>query len=231
MKKKIFEEEIYKEEFTEFTKQYDYWDLSKLNDKNDIDYNVAYSKFLDLYKNKKCQDAKQWYTYFTSYEFLEVWREKEFTRYMLQTVYENIESLPINKVFFKCLNVVYGCVVYNDYYFDEVQFKRNILFDGFANIEKILILYNNIGKLTQNYLSMFISFCEYRMLVSFAEENEWNDTSKVKAEYIFYRYVMTYIKRKMLMDFLVQPYLFQRFYYLHHLMHLLVTQEKCFQMY
>lgn len=193
---KNFEEEIYKEEFTEFKKQYDYWDLSKLNDKNDIDYNVAYSKFLDLYKNKKCQDAKQWYTYFTSYEFLEVWREKEFTRYMLQTVYENIEKLPINKVFFKCLNAVYGCVVYNDYYFDEVQFKRNILFDGFVNIEKILRLYNNIGKLTQNDLSMFISFCEYRMLISFAEENEWNDTSKIKAEYIFYRYVMTYIKEK-----------------------------------
>ena len=187
------EEQEYKEENSE---QKDFWDLSKLGDKNDVDCTEALSQFLDLYKSKNSKDGNKWYTYFTSYDFLEVWREKKFTRLMLKAIYENMEEFPVNKTFAKCLNAVYGCFVSNSYEFDVVQYSKNAFFDGFSNIVKILELSGNIGKLTQNDLSMFISFCEYRILVSFVEENQWSDTSKINAEYIFYRYVMTYLRER-----------------------------------
>lgn len=190
------QEQDFEEELSDITEQKDFWDLSKLSDKNDIDCTAALAQFLDLYKTKNNKDVNKWYTYFTSYDFLEVWREEKFTRLMLEAVYENIEKFPVNKTFAKCLNSVYGCVVYNPYAFDVVQYSKNAFFEGFSNIEKILKLCGNIGNLTQNDLSMFISFCEYRILMSFAEENMWSDTIKINAEYIFYRYVMTYLRER-----------------------------------
>lgn len=173
-----------------------YWDLSKLNEQSEADCTEAFAQFSDLYQSGKRNDAKQWYIYFTSASFLEVWREESFTKMMWDAVLENMEKYPINKTFAKCLNAVYGCFVYAPQSFAEVQYNKHVLFDGFSNIEKILELSGNIGKLTQNDLSMFISFCEYRLLVSFAEENQWNDTIKMQAEYIFYRYVMSYIRER-----------------------------------
>ena len=173
-----------------------YWDLSKLSEQSEVDCTEALAQFLDLYKSGKRNDAKQWYIYFTSPSFLEVWREESFTTMMWNAVLENMEEYPINKTFAKCLNAVYGCFVYAPQSFTEIQYNNHVLFDGFANIEKILELSGNIGKMTQNDLSMFISFCEYRLLVSFAEENQWSDTIKMQAEYIFQRYVMSYIKER-----------------------------------
>lgn len=173
-----------------------YWDLSKLSEQSEVDCTEALAQFLDLYKSGKRNDAKQWYIYFTSPSFLEVWREKSFTTMMWNAVLENMEEYPINKTFAKCLNAVYGCFVYAPQSFTEIQYNKHVLFDGFANIEKILELSGNIGKMTQNDLAMFISFCEYRLLVSFAEENQWNNTIKMQAEYIFQRYVMSYIKER-----------------------------------
>ena len=184
----------FEEELPNNTEQKDFWDLSKLSDNNDIDCTAALSQFLDLYKSKNNKDANKWYTYFTSYDFLEVWRAEKFTRLMLKAVYENMEKFIVNKTFAKCLNAVYGCFVYNPYEFDVVQYNKNAFFDGFSNIEKILELCGNIGKMTQNDLSMFISFCEYRILVSLAEENQWSDTTKINTEYILYRYVMAYLR-------------------------------------
>lgn len=173
-----------------------YWDLSKLNEQSEADCTEALAQFSDLYQSGKRNDAKQWYIYFTSASFLDVWREESFTKMMWDAVLENMEKYPINKTFAKCLNAVYGCFVYAPQSFAEVQYNKHVLFDGFSNIEKILELSGNIGKMTQNDLSMFISFCEYRLLVSFAEENQWNDTIKMQAEYIFYRYVMSYIRER-----------------------------------
>lgn len=173
-----------------------YWDLSKLSEQSEVDCAEAFAQFLDLYKSRKRNDAKQWYIYFTSPSFLEVWREESFTTMMWNAVLENMEEYPINKTFAKCLNTVYGCFVYAPQSFMEIQYNNHVLFDGFANIEKILELSGNIGKMTQNDLAMFISFCEYRLLVSFAEENQWSDTIKMQAEYIFQRYVMSYIKER-----------------------------------
>lgn len=173
-----------------------YWDLSKLNEQSEADCTEAFAQFSNLYQSGKRNDAKQWYIYFTSASFLEVWREELFTKMMWDAVLENMEKYPINKTFAKCLNAVYGCFVYVPHSFAEVQYNKHVLFDGFSNIEKILELSGNIGKMTQNDLSMFISFCEYRLLVSFAEENQWNDTIKMQAEYIFCRYVMSYIRER-----------------------------------
>ncbi len=109
-------------------------------------------------------------------------------------VLENMENYPINKTFAKCLNVAYGCFVYAPHSFTEVQYQQHFLFDGFSYIEKILELGGNMGKMVQNDLSMFISFCEYRVLESFAEGNQWSDIIKIQAEYILQRYVMSYIR-------------------------------------
>ena len=201
--KKTNAEEIYQAEQAEEINEKEqeisesgYWDLSKLSEQSEVDCAEAFAQFLDLYKSRKRNDAKQWYIYFTSPSFLEVWREKSFTTMMWNAVLENMEEYPINKTFAKCLNAVYGCFVYAPQSFTEIQYNNHVLFDGFANIEKILELSGNIGKMTQNDLSMFISFCEYRLLVSFAEENQWSDTIKMQAEYIFQRYVMSYIKER-----------------------------------
>ena len=190
------EEQGFEEENSENLEQDNYWDLSKLSDKNDVDCTAALSQFLDLYKSKNSKDANKWYTYFTSYDFLEVWREEKFTWLMLEAVYNNMEEFPVNKTFAKCLNAVYGCYVSNAYAFDVVQYSRNAFFGGFSNIEKILELGGNIGKMTQNDLSMFISFCEYRVLVYYAEENQWGDTTKINAEYILDRYTMSYLRER-----------------------------------
>ena len=176
--------------------QTEYWDLSNFNETSASDCTEAISQFLDLYQSGKRNDAKQWYLYFTSASFLDVWREEVFTKMMWEIVLENIDKYPVNKTFAKCLNAVYGCFVYAPHSFREVQYERDFLFDRFSNIEKILELSGNIGKMTQNDLSMFISFCEYRVLVSFAEENQWSDTIKIQAEYFLYRYVMSYIRER-----------------------------------
>ena len=201
--KKTNAEEIYQAEQAEGINEEEqeisesgYWDLSKLSEQSEVDCAEAFAQFLDLYKSRKRNDAKQWYIYFTSPSFLEVWREESFTTMMWNAVLENMEEYPINKTFAKCLNAVYGCFVYAPQSFTEIQYNNHVLFDGFANIEKILELSGNIGKMTQNDLAMFISFCEYRLLVSFAEENQWSDTIKMQAEYIFQRYVMSYIKER-----------------------------------
>lgn len=201
--KKTNAEEIYQAEQAEGINEEEqeisesgYWDLSKLSEQSEVDCAEAFAQFLDLYKSRKRNDAKQWYIYFTSPSFLEVWREESFTTMMWNAVLENMEEYPINKTFAKCLNAVYGCFVYAPQSFMEIQYNNHVLFDGFANIEKILELSGNIGKMTQNDLAMFISFCEYRLLVSFAEENQWSDTIKMQAEYIFQRYVMSYIKER-----------------------------------
>lgn len=148
-----------------------YWDLSKLNEQSEADCTEAFAQFLDLYKSEKRNDAKQWHIYFTSASFLEVWREESFTKMLWNVVLENMENYPINKTFAKCLNVAYGCFVYAPHSFTEVQYQQHFLFDGFSYIEKILELGGNMGKMVQNDLSMFISFCEYRVLESFAEGN------------------------------------------------------------
>ncbi len=148
-----------------------YWDLSKLNEQSEADCTKAFAQFLDLYKSEKRNDAKQWHIYFTSASFLEVWREESFTKMLWNVVLENMENYPINKTFAKCLNVAYGCFVYAPHSFTEVQYQQHFLFDGFSYIEKILELGGNMGKMVQNDLSMFISFCEYRVLESFAEGN------------------------------------------------------------
>ena len=135
-----------------------YWDLSKLNEQSEADCTEAFAQFSNLYQSGKRNDAKQWYIYFTSASFLEVWREESFTKMMWDAVLENMEKYPINKTFAKCLNAVYGCFVYAPQSFAEVQYNKHVLFDGFSNIEKILELSGNIGKMTQNDLSMFISF-------------------------------------------------------------------------
>ncbi len=189
------EEQVFEEEEKQ-PEQPTFWDLSKLSDGNDVDCTAALSQFLDLYKSKNNKDANKWYTYFTSYDFLEVWREEKFTQKLYKAVLENMEQFPINKTFAKCLNAVYGCSVSHLDSFDVVQYSKNAFFDGFSNIEKILGLCGNLGRMTQNDLSMFISFCEYRILVTFAEENQWSDSIKISAEYIFYRYVMTYIRER-----------------------------------
>lgn len=115
---------------------------------------------------------------------------------MWNAVLENMENYPINKTFAKCLNAAYGCFVYAPHSFTEVQYQQHFLFDGFSYIEKILELGGNMGKMVQNDLSMFISFCEYRVLESFAEGNQWSDTIKIQAEYILQRYVMSYIRER-----------------------------------
>ena len=124
-----------------------YWDLSKLNEQSEADCTEAFA------------------------QFLEVWREESFTKMLWNVVLENMENYPINKTFAKCLNVAYGCFVYAPHSFTEVQYQQHFLFDGFSYIEKILELGGNMGKMVQNDLSMFISFCEYRVLESVAEGN------------------------------------------------------------
>ena len=120
--------------------QTEYWDLSNFNETSASDCTEAISQFLDLYQSGKRNDAKQWYLYFTSASFLDVWREEVFTKMMWEIVLENIDKYPVNKTFAKCLNAVYGCFVHAPHSFREVQYERDFLFDGFSNIEKILEL-------------------------------------------------------------------------------------------
>lgn len=185
-----------KKECREEHREDSYWDFSGLADKKEVDCAAALSQFRELYKGSQCRDAAKWYTYFTSPDFLDVWREGKFTSLMFETVCESTGEDSVNRVFLKCLNAVYGCAVYNPSSFTEVQYERHVLFDGFSDIERILSLGGRPGKMVQNDLAMFISFCEYRILAAYAEENRWSDTSKIKAEDIFQRYAMSYIKER-----------------------------------
>lgn len=175
------------------------WDFSKLTEQKEIDDSAAMAQFLNLYCDKKSKDAKAWYLYFTSDEFLAVWREERFTEHLLEAVYKNAEDTPPNKTFAKCLNAVYGCYIQNTYLGEVAVFQQTSRFDGFLNIEKILNIHESPQKLAAlrgNDYAMYLSFCEYNVLLYFFQENQWNDISKNKVENIFQRYDMVYIKER-----------------------------------
>lgn len=188
------EDEIFCDEQIEnnidIKKEIDDWQLTNQTFETTAEITNAIESFLEIYTTQKRKDTKIWYKYFTSDVFLQVWREKAFTSKLL----EQIKNTNANKEFLNPLNAVYGIVLPNGNISAYYQFKNEIEFDGLSDIKEIF----NISKMPKvpvgNELAMQISFCEYRHLNKLANENIWNDITKDEAEYIFGRYVNTYIK-------------------------------------
>lgn len=192
-------EEFYTFEMVQ-PKQEKYWDFSKLTEPKEIDDRAACAQFQELYCQKKSKDAKTWYLYFTSDEFLAVWREEKFTEHLLDIVYKNADMVSPNKTFAKCLNAVYGCYIHNMYPIQAARFQEyEYDFSDFPNIEKILCIHENPQKLAAlrgNDYAMYLSFCEYRLLLEFCREDQWDDHTKNNVENIFTKYTMSYLKER-----------------------------------
>lgn len=177
---------------TNIKPEIDDWQLTNKTFETTPEITNAIESFLEIYTTQKRKDTKIWYKYFTSDVFLDVWRDKAFTSKLL----EQIRNTTPNKEFLNPLNAVYGVVLPNGDISAYYQFTSEIEFDGLSDIKEIF----NISKMPKvpvgNELAMQISFCEYRHLNKLANENIWNDITKDEAEYIFGRYVNTYIKER-----------------------------------
>lgn len=191
-------ETLYTFELSE-TKQPNHWDFSRLTERKEVNDQAACAQFEDLYYGKKSKDAKEWYLYFTSDDFLAVWKEEKFTKHLLDIAYKNANKLTPNKTFAKCLNAVYGCYINAIYPNEARQFEQPERLDGFSHIEKLLCIHEQPQKLAAirgNDYAMYLSFCEYRALLVFCEENQWDDYAKNKVEHILDRYDMSYLKER-----------------------------------
>lgn len=160
----------------------------------------AIGQFRELYTGKQRKNPRAWMDYFTSAPFLEVYRERQFTALLLETVTQAEEEFPPTKEFLTWLYVAYQFSGQKDTYLDrtEVHFhpQEGARFDGLDSILEIACK-GPIPKRPQgNELALLTSFQEYRHLVRLAQLGEWNELAVEEFSRTLDRYVLSYIQDK-----------------------------------
>ena len=163
----------------------------------------ARKRFLDLYTGSQRKNPKLWMDYFTSPEFLEVYREPAFTALLLEDVERQEQVCPPNREFLTWLHIAYlfSSREVEDPSLPGSRGRQFQLFEGagFDGIEAIfrIAIKGPVPKQPKgNELAMFISFSEYRRLMELAESGVWDEQAVADARYIIDRYVLSYLKEK-----------------------------------
>lgn len=152
--------------------------------------------FLELYGGKRRRDPVAWRDYFTSRDFLEVFREVDFMALLLEEVRERREECPPSREFLTWLSVAYQFIskmVDGERKFGVAQGAE--LF-GLENIFEI----SEMGPIPKRFagteLAVSISFYEYTQLMDIADQGVWNDKDYSTAKHILGRYTLAYLKDK-----------------------------------
>lgn len=155
----------------------------------------AVTAFRALYTGKQRQERKQWDLYFTSPEFLEVWREADFTAALAKAVDEAGENCPPNKAFQTALAAAY-------------QYQYSFTPDGmrlsaapgtdFEGIEAIFSIAARgpVVRPVGNDLILSVAYADYLKLLNMAPDGVWTDEALYDLDELLGRYSSFYIKEK-----------------------------------
>jgi hypothetical protein len=164
----------------------------------------AVTAFQALYSGKQRRDAKAWLDYFTSPDFLSVYRERRFAQLLLSCA-ESCEQPPPREML-NWLYAVYGIFGEKQIYAgpdssrerEEISFRVSwgADFDGLGYIlslaEKGVVPKRSQG----NELAIRTSFIEYRRLVYLSGLGSWENGAVGEASRILGRYVLAYLREK-----------------------------------
>lgn len=166
------------------------WNLSwDLSEKNPYQDHPAILKFRELYTGKRRRDRAAWLDYFTSEDFLNVWREEAFTSELLKIVTEHEETFPPCKEFLTDLYLAYGLAGQNGQMFLE----NNAAFGGIESIIEITKKGPLITRFKGNDPALAAGYRDYRSLLSLSAEENWNDAAFLRLGEIIGKYILAHI--------------------------------------
>ena len=149
--------------------------------------------FLDLYTGKQRKDSKKWMDYFTSGDFLDVGRERQFAGFLLQQVAGLEADYPLNKEFLSWLYIAYQFTVNRR---REFQIQEWAQFSGQEFIFEIAKMAQVPQSPRGNELALSYSFQEYLRMVHMAEHGAWSEEKIGQCSAIIGRYAGGYITDK-----------------------------------
>ena len=177
------------------------------NDSNPFEDSEAIQKFMELYLGKQRNDPKLWMEYFTSYPFLDVAREPQFTRLLWERVTEVERALPPTREFLLWLSIAYQYSSDPLPGFDRREYRPEGLdlslqvgmgadFDGLDSILGIAIKGVPPKALRGNDYAVAKSFQDHNRLIVMARVGVWNRQAMTEFEQLVRRYGSAYIKER-----------------------------------
>lgn len=155
-------------------------------EENPYEKHPAFLAFRELYTGKRRRDRIAWMDYFVSDDFLEVWREEEFTSAVSALVEGQQAEYPLNKEFLTELYLAYGIRCHAQQLFLE----NNAAFHGIEHIMEIVQKGPFITRFKGNDSAVAAGFRDYRELLSLAAEGNWNDGNMLRLAGIIDRYIL-----------------------------------------
>lgn len=156
----------------------------------------ALERFRELYASKQRRDRKQWDLWFTSPEFLAVYRDPAFTAALHQAVEELKKEFPLCKEFQTALAVAYRyrAIVYQDH--TEFELEEGAGFEGLQEILQIAVQGPLVRKFQGNDVTLSVAYADYEELMDLARNGVWNSQTLDQLHWILNRYLMAHLREK-----------------------------------
>ena len=156
----------------------------------------ALERFRELYASKQRRDRKQWDLWFTSPEFLAVYRDPAFTAALHHAVEELKEEFPLCKEFQTALAVAYRyrAIVYQDH--TEFELEEGAGFEGLQEILQIAVQGPLVRKFQGNDVTLSVAYADYEELMDLARNGVWNSQTLDQLHWILNRYLMAHLREK-----------------------------------
>lgn len=156
----------------------------------------ALERFGALYRSKQRRERKQWDLWFTSPEFLSVFRDPRFTQALGELVDEAGEELPPPKEFQLALAVAYRfrAEVYRDH--TEFILEAGAGFEGINHILRIAALGPLVRKLQGNDIVLSAAYQDYDALYDLVENGVWDQPALEQLQKILNRYSSVHLREK-----------------------------------
>ena len=170
-------------------------ELLEVIERNPLEDHPAVTAFRTLYTGKQRRDRKQWDLYFTAPEFLEVWREADFTALLAKIVAEHEADCPPSKEFQAALAVAYQLEIFSGSDGVEIHQAPGGQFEGMESIFAIAARGPLAGRLWKNDLVLSAAYADYLKLLGMAER-DWTDEDLHELDSLLWKYTTAYVKEK-----------------------------------
>lgn len=170
-------------------------ELLEVIERNPLEDHPAVTAFRTLYTGKQRRDRKQWDLYFTAPEFLEVWREADFTALLAKIVAEHEADCPPSKEFQAALAVAYQFETFSGSDGVEIHQAPGGQFEGMESIFAIAARGPLAGRLWKNDLVLSAAYADYLKLLGMAERG-WTDEDLHELDSLLWKYTTAYVKEK-----------------------------------
>lgn len=156
----------------------------------------AMEQFKALYCSNQRRERKKWDLYFTSPEFLSVWREPVFTAALAQTVTDCAEEFAPSKEFQTALAAAYRyrAIAYQDH--TEFELAQGAGFEGLRDILSIAVRGPLVRKLQGNDVVLSAAYVDYAELCAMSPDGSWNDDALTALDSLLERYRSSRMKDK-----------------------------------